>query len=169
MSALVLLVTTWISRISYRIRYVGPSLATSLEPIDLRRQVAISSLFYRHYFGRCSSGPFPLLYSRGRFILYSNLLHDSSVAIPRCYKDVYVNSFFPGTVCLQYFVLAKCFPLTYDLNGFKSRVVGTICLWAFSNQLSYLVFIFFLFFFFITPYVKVAFQLYIESIPIKKL
>ena len=100
MSALLLLVTTWICRISYRIRYVGPSLATSLEPIDLRRQVAISSLFYRHYFGRCSSGPFPLPYSRGRFIIYSNLLHDSSVAIPRCYKDVYVNSFFPRTVCL---------------------------------------------------------------------
>ena len=34
-------------------RTVGPSLAASLEPLAHRRNVA--SLFYRYYFGRCSS------------------------------------------------------------------------------------------------------------------
>ena len=34
---------------------VGPSLATSVEPLTHRRNVASLSLFYRHYFGRCSS------------------------------------------------------------------------------------------------------------------
>ena len=34
---------------------VGPSLAASLEPLAHRRNVASLSLFYRYYFGRCSS------------------------------------------------------------------------------------------------------------------
>ena len=36
-------------------RTVGPSLATSPEPLAHRRNVASLSLFYRYYFGRCSS------------------------------------------------------------------------------------------------------------------
>ena len=36
-------------------RTVGPSLTTSLEPLAYRRNVASLSLFYRYYFGRCSS------------------------------------------------------------------------------------------------------------------
>ena len=39
----------WICRI------VGPSLAASLEPVAHHRNVASLSLFYRYYFGRCSS------------------------------------------------------------------------------------------------------------------
>ena len=51
-------------------------------------------------FGRCSSELaqlVPLLYSRGKSTGYSDRLHDFSVTIPRSYKDVYVNSFFPCT------------------------------------------------------------------------
>ena len=36
-------------------RTVGPSLAASLEPLAHRRNVTSLSLFYRYYFGRCSS------------------------------------------------------------------------------------------------------------------
>ena len=36
-------------------RIVGPSLAASLESLAHRRNVASSSLFYRYYFGSCSS------------------------------------------------------------------------------------------------------------------
>ena len=36
-------------------RIVGPSFAASLEPLAHRRNVASLSLFYRYYFGRCSS------------------------------------------------------------------------------------------------------------------
>ena len=35
-------------------RTVGPSLATFLELLAHRRNVAILSLFYKYYFGRCS-------------------------------------------------------------------------------------------------------------------
>ena len=66
-------------------RTFGPSLATSLETLAHRQNVASLSLFYRYYFGRCSSElaqPVPILYSRGRSIRYSDRLHDFYVTIP---------------------------------------------------------------------------------------
>ena len=71
---------------------VGPSLATSLEPLVPRRNVASLSLFYRYYFSRCTSELaqlVPLPYSRVSSTRYCDRLHDFSVPIPRCYKDVY--------------------------------------------------------------------------------
>ena len=106
-------------------RTVGPSLAASLEPLAHRRNVASLSLFYRYYFGRCSSELTQLVllpYSRGRSPCYSDRLHDFSVTIPRCYKDVYVNSFFPRTARLWNSLPIECFPLTCSINGFKSRI-----------------------------------------------
>ena len=106
-------------------RSVDPSLATSLEPLAYRRNVASLSLFYRYYFGRCSSELaelVPLAFSRGRSSRYSNGLHDFSVTIPRCYKDVYVSSFFPRKSRLWNSVPIEYFPLTYHLNGCKSRI-----------------------------------------------
>ena len=82
---------------------VGPSFAASLEPLAHCQNVASLSLFCRYYFGRCSSELaqlVPLPFSRGRSTRYSDRLHDFSVTIPRCYKDVYVNSFFPRTAKL---------------------------------------------------------------------
>ena len=99
-------------------RIVGPSLAHG-------RNVASLSLFYRYYFGRCSSELaqlVPLPFSRGGSTRDSHRLHDFSVTIPRCYKDVYVNSFFPRTSKLWNSLPIECFPLTYDLSGFKSRI-----------------------------------------------
>ena len=84
-------------------RIVGPSLAASLEPLHHHRNVASLSLFYRYYFGRCSSELaqlVPLPFSRGRSTRYSDRLHDFSVTVPQCYKDVYVNSLFPRTAKL---------------------------------------------------------------------
>ena len=96
-------------------RIVGPSLGASLESLAHRRNVASLSLFYRYYFGRCSSELaqlVPLPFSQGRFTRYSDRLHDFSVTIPRCYKDVYVNSFFPRTAKLWNSLPIECFPLT---------------------------------------------------------
>ena len=106
-------------------RIVGPSLAASLEPLAYRRNVASLSLFYRYYFGKCSSELaelVPLPFSQGRSTRYSDRLHDFSVTIPRCYKDVYVNSFFPRTAKLWNSLPIEGFPLTYDLSGFKFRI-----------------------------------------------
>ena len=106
-------------------RTVGPSLAASLEPLAHCQNLANLSLFCRYDFGRCSSELaqlVPLLYSQRRSTHYSDRLHNFSVTIPRCYKDVYVNSFFPRTARLWNSVPIECFPLTYDLSGFKSRI-----------------------------------------------
>ena len=106
-------------------RIVGPSLAASLEPLAHRRNVASLSLFYRYYFGRCSSELaqlVPLSFSRGKSTRYSYRLHDLSVTFPRCYKGVYVNSFFSRTTNFWNSLPIECFPLTYDISGFKSRI-----------------------------------------------
>ena len=95
-------------------RIVGPSLAASLEPLAHCPNVASLSLFYRYYFVRCSSELaqlVPLPFSQGRSTFYSDRLHDFSVTIPRCYKDVYVNSFFPCT--------AKLWNCRFFLNRFS--------------------------------------------------
>ena len=104
----------WICRI------VDPSLAASLEPLAHCRNVASLSPFYRYYFGRCSSELaqlVPLPFSQGRSTRYSDRLHDFSVTIPRCYKDVYGNSFFPHTSRLSNYLPIEYFPLAYDLSG----------------------------------------------------
>ena len=82
---------------------VDPLVAASLKPLAHRRNVASLSLFCRYSFARCSSEVaqlVPLTYSRGSSTRYSYRLHDFCVAIPRCYKDVYVSSFFPNTARL---------------------------------------------------------------------
>ena len=104
---------------------VGPSLAASLEPLAHQRNVASLSLFCSYYFGKCSSELaqlIPLPYSQGRSTRYSDRLHDFSVTIPRCYKNVYVKSFFLRTARLWNSLPIEFFSLTYNLNGFKSRI-----------------------------------------------
>ena len=106
-------------------RIVGPSLAASLEPLAHCWNVASLSLFYRYYVGRCSSELaqlVPLPFSRWRSTRYSDRLHDFSVTIPRCYKDIYVSSFFLRKARLWNSLPREFFPSTYDLNGFKSRM-----------------------------------------------
>ena len=79
-------------------RTVNSSLAASLKPLGHHRKLL--SLLYKNYFGGCSSelaGLLPLRHSCGRSIRLSNRLYDFPVIIPRCCKDVYVNSFFPCT------------------------------------------------------------------------
>ena len=89
-------------------RTVVPSPAASLEPLLHRHNVASLSLFCRYYFGRCSSELaqlVPLLFYRERSTCYSDRLHDFSVTIPRCYKDLYFTASLlaqvdPGILCL---------------------------------------------------------------------
>ena len=106
-------------------RTVGPSLATSLEALAHRRNVASLSLFYRYYFGRCSSElaeQVPIAFSRGRSTRYSDRLHNFCVTMPRCYRDVYVNIFFPR---LWNSLPIGCFPLTYDLIALSLELTDT--------------------------------------------
>ena len=120
-------------------RIVGPSLVASLEPLAHCRNVASLSLFYRCYFGKCSSELaqlVPLPFSRGMSTRYSDRLHGFSVTISRCYKDVYVNSFFPRTAKLWNSLSIECFPLNYDRSGFKSRINRHLLTRFFLNRFS---------------------------------
>ena len=77
--------------------------AASLEPLAHRRNVTSLILFFRYDLGSCSSELAQLLQlplSRGRSTCYFDRLHAFSVTMPRCYKNVYVNSFFPRTAKL---------------------------------------------------------------------
>ena len=91
--------------------------AASLEPLAHRRNVASLSLFSRYYFGRCSSELAQLIprpFSQARSTGYCDRLHDLSIKISWCYKDFYVNSFFPCTARLWTSLPTECFILTYD-------------------------------------------------------
>ena len=103
-------------------RTIGPSLAASIEPLAHRQNVASLKLFYRYCFGRCLSELVPFPYSRWRSTCYSDRLHYFSVTIPRCYKDVYVSSFFPRTARLWNSLPIERCPLTYNLSSLKSRI-----------------------------------------------
>ena len=106
-------------------RTVGPSLAASLEPLAHCRNVASLSLSYRYYFGRCSSELallVPLPSSRGGLLvvlidcmIFLSPFLDVTRVLQGCY-----NSFFPRTARLWNSLPIECFPLTYDLSGFKS-------------------------------------------------
>ena len=61
----------------------------------MKRCHKVKSFFYRYFFGRCSfelAQLVSLLYFCGMSNVYSYRLDDFCVTIPRCYKNVYVNS-----------------------------------------------------------------------------
>ena len=133
-------------------RTVVPSLATSLQHLG----------HCENCFGRSSSELAQLVslpYSQGRSTCYSDRLHDLSVTISRCYKDVYVNSFFPCTARLWNYLPIECFPLTYDLNGFKSRINRhLLTVGSFQRDFLYAL-IFFVLLFLVTQCLVVAVHL----------
>ena len=98
-------------------RTVGPTLAASLELFSHCWNVVRIRLVYLYfililihilrlayiYFGRCSYELVelvPLLYSYWMPIRYFNRLYDFAVTIPKCFKNVCVNSLFPCTARL---------------------------------------------------------------------
>ena len=132
-------------------RTVGLSLAAFLEPLAHCWNVSSLSLFYRYYLSKCCSEMaqlLPLPFPRGKSSHYSDRLDDFSMTIPRCYKGVYVNSFFHCRGRLWNSLPIECFPLTYDLSGFKSRINRhLLTLGSFWTDFLYAVI--FLFFFFL--------------------
>ena len=58
----------------------------------------------------------------GLLIILIDCMVFLSTNILRWYKDVYLNSFFPGSARLWNSLPVECFPLTYDLRGLKSRI-----------------------------------------------
>ena len=132
---------TLLGKLQKRIyRTVGPSLAASFEPLAHCWNVASLSLFYRYYIGRCSSELaqlVPLSFSWWRATCYSDRLHHFAVTIPKCYKDVYFNSFFPRTARIWNSLPLECFPLTYNLLNSMPCSGCTALLGVNSNKYLY--------------------------------
>ena len=99
------------------------------------------SLCYKYYFERslfelaeysaisCSSDK-ATLYADGKhdFLSHSYIL-----------KNIHAISFFLHVARLQNLLLARCFPLTYDLNISKLALIGTYHFWT----LFYTLFVYF--------------------------
>ena len=102
-------------------RNVSPPITASLEPFDHRRNLAISSLFYRYYFRRCSSELtklIPLPYSDGGLTV---ILRDFMIFLSS-FLDVIRMSW--STVSFLAQLAFRIFYLWYAFfcpNGFKSR------------------------------------------------
>ena len=115
---------------------VGPSLSASLECSQLKSFVQF--FFCKLLIWICATDS-ASLFLREASRSYSD--YDFCITIPRCYKDIYVNSFFPVTAKCRNSLSKECFPLTYDLNGFNSRInrhlltVGSF-LWLFRLEQS---------------------------------
>ena len=142
-----------------------PTTAPYFHPLFLISQISLSPnpsfkkgglrcpSYGRYFFGRYSSELtqlVPLPSPRGRSTHYSDGLYDFSVNIPRWYKDVYVNSFFPCTARLWNSMPIECSPLTYDLNGLKSRINRHLNCMFFLNRLP-VCFNLFVLLFLVTP------------------
>ena len=119
-----------LDRVQKRICHlVGPALASSLQPLSHRRDVASLSLFYRYYHGKCSrelSSLVPKRYVAARLTRYSNRMHGSAVVVPPTKKGFCEKSFFPRTSRLWNSLPAVCFPEEYNLGLFKSNVNRTL-------------------------------------------
>ena len=96
-------------------------------------------------------------------------MHDFSLTIPRCYKEVYVNSFFPCTARLWNSVPIERFPLIYDLSGFRSRMNRHLFICRFFLSRFLLCFNLFVLLFLQTPCLLAAVQPCMEWNQIKKI
>ena len=98
---------------------------------------------------------FHYLTLEGGLLVFLLVCMNFFVTIHRCYKDLNVNSFFHRTARLWNFLPIECFRLTYDINGFKSRINRHLLMeGSFETDFLY-TFIFFL----VTPCLIVAVKL----------
>ena len=115
-----------LDRVEKRVKnLIGQPLANELLPLDVRRDVASLSLFYRYYFDRCSSAlsesvPKPKVFSRGT--RRANPLTCYHVTVERTRTKGRTGSFFVRTAQLWNQLPSSCFPDQYDLGSFKRRV-----------------------------------------------
>lgn len=103
----------------------SPPLTDPLPSLSLRRDVASLSLFYRYYFGRCSTElhnciPTPLV--RPRATRQASQAHKYSVALCQTRIERYSKSFFPAASVRWNSLPEEIFPDEYDICSFKRNV-----------------------------------------------
>ena len=102
----------------------NPNLTESLQPLSHRRLVGGLSIFYKYFHGHCSQeirdiSPVPLrLVRTTRSSTHS---HPFQVSLPTSRTLSRKSSFIPRTCNLWNF-LPSCFPESYNLPSFKSKI-----------------------------------------------
>ena len=99
---------------------VGSRLSFDLQALSHRRDVASLSLFYKYYYGKCSSELADLVPPKHvtvRSTRFSKQLHRHTVNSLR--TKFYQPNFFPRTAALWNSLTNECFPTDYDLTAFK--------------------------------------------------
>ena len=115
-----------LDRVEKRVKnLVGEDLANQLQPLAVRRDVASLSLFYRYYFGRCSSAleecvPKPTVFSRST--RRANTLTCYHVSQERSRTEGRSGNFFVRTARIWNQLPMTCFPDQYNIGSFKRRV-----------------------------------------------
>ena len=113
-----------------------PNLTKSLQPLSHGRLVGDLSIFYRYFNGHCSQEirdiiPVPL--RRVRTTRSSTHSHPFQVSLPTSRTPSHKSSFIPRT-CNLWNVLPSCFPESYNLPSFKSKI-NKLDLISLSSQL----------------------------------
>ena len=102
----------------------NPLLTSNLPSLQLRRDVASLSLFYRYYHGHCSEELFSIIpppIARRRVTRNMEIAHGCSLDPPTCRLSTFQNSFLPRMVKLWNSLTQSCFPGDYNLQLFKQR------------------------------------------------
>ena len=89
--------------------------------------VASPCLFYKYYYGKCSSELADLVPPKRvpvRSTHSSEQMHRHTVNSPMCRTKYYQSNLFPRTAALWNSLANECFPPDYDLTAFKGRVQG---------------------------------------------
>ena len=149
----------------HQIVRAGHSLAASLKPLAYHRNVASLSFFYCYYLvdvclNWLNCFLFVILVAVPLVIVIGCIIFLSPF-LDRCYKDAYVNSFFPCTARTWNSLPGECFSFIHDQTGFKSRVNRHFFTMGFSSTAFLCNFHLFLHFL-VTPSFVVAVQPYME-------
>ena len=103
----------------------NPNITKSLQPLSHRRLVGDLSIFHKYFHGHCSQEireivPVPL--RRVRTTRSSTHSHPFQVSLPNPRTLSHKSSFIPRTCNLWNVFPSSCFPESYNLPSFKSKI-----------------------------------------------
>ena len=103
----------------------NPNLIISLQPLSHRRSVGDLSIYYRYFNGHCSQeirDIIPVALRRVRTTRSSTHSHPFQVSMPNPRTLSHKSSFIPRTCNLWDALPSSCFPESYNLPSFKSKI-----------------------------------------------
>ena len=103
----------------------NPNLTKSLQPLSHRRLVGDLSIFYKYFHGHCSQEIRDIICVPVRHVrttTSSTHSHPFQVSLPNPRILSHKSSFIPRTCNLWNVLPSSCFPESYNLPSFKSKI-----------------------------------------------